>query len=549
MNIFPTSLPPEVVLRIVSFLDQHDCLQCLQVCRHWHSEMPLYTTDLWKEVVISPACWSTMNSCLIRSLGVHTQKLSISDMDVFSILHRFKKLKCKITSLEIAQVHDDTMTHDQHMEDHARFLSTIKQFDWSLRQLSIIDYSFGLLVTEVLQQFPNLTHLTLLFDHRLHEYLSKPLVVHDTSNPGFRSYAGLVYLHLDAFLNFDCRIVPTLRRCPMLKTLRLSNDGIDAFSMPSNFATIFQLCPHLMHLTWNEDRYPPDMRDSILMHELDAPSPNTTNGDYKGTLQTFLFSGNISDIDRVLPILRASHHELERIELSFWATSVTPELHTLLSRICFPRLKALVVSRLKMVSDDWVSFLAGCPSIEVLDLYLFKEDLAMNTICAIVGSLDQLQYLKIKRSAESWTPSREEAIWSNTIILSRTRLQYLDLDGVLLTDDGLLNLCDISSLKELSLSQTRYSYITLEGLLAFADKLNSSKSCLATLKLSYFTTLDDTVLQRFSRAKSLSFLLLQWCPKVTEAGLKVFLNGGANGVKRKVTVEHCRLISRFRGLG
>ena len=99
MNFFSSSLPREVVFKIVSYLDQRECVESMMVCHQWHLEMPLYATDLWKEIVISPTSFSKANRCLTRCLGSHTQKLSIYGMESFSVLSRFIHLGCIISSL------------------------------------------------------------------------------------------------------------------------------------------------------------------------------------------------------------------------------------------------------------------------------------------------------------------------------------------------------------------------------------------------------------------------------------------------------------------
>ncbi|KAI8147353.1 hypothetical protein BJV82DRAFT_344307 [Fennellomyces sp. T-0311] len=539
MNRFPTLLPPDIVLQIYSYINQSDYVHCMQTCRHWYSEMPLYATDLWKEITISPTAWSKTNKCLIRCLGQHTKHVYIDEVDMFSVLNRLKDLNCEITSLEIIKGDVEDVT--QCIEDNGRFLSTIGQFNNSLRKLSIIDHLSYLPATTVLRNFPNLTHLTLVFNYQLHSDISKL----DKSDDIDSSWSHqLVYLHLDACLNFDHGIVSVLRRCPMLRILRLSTIGIDPVFPPDNFDMIMQSCAHLTHLSWN------DSRDSCIQDSKLTPDDwsNVSFAKDVDSLRAFHFIGSLNHIDHAITIIKRSQYEMEYLVLGFWGTTMAPRPHTRISHIRLPRLKTLEIGSLKMVSDDWVSFLTGCENLESLDLYLFKEDLLMDTLCEIASTLKHLRYLKLNRRFERWySRLQEEDMWTNASILSSSQLEILDLHGVFLTDALLLDLCDIPCLKELTLSQVWNDNISLEGLLSFTDKLNTKERCLATLKLLYFPALNDTILERLSHIESLTLLVVKWCFKITESGLELFVaNSSNNGRKRRVHVQECKLVRQTR---
>ncbi|KAI8136881.1 hypothetical protein BJV82DRAFT_675418 [Fennellomyces sp. T-0311] len=539
MNRFPASLPPDIVFDILSYIDQRDCVECLRVCRTWYSEIPLYATDLWKRIAISPESWKRTNTCLIRCLGPHVTGVSIRSMNIGSVLSKLKENNCDITQLEIV---NRIAPLSQRIQDGSKFLSTIHPFNDVLRRLCITDHFTDLSVPEVLRRFPSLTHLTLLFNHRLHGHLSGPMKVNP--GPGNSSH-NLVYLHLDAVLHFDDRIIPPLSHCAKLKVLILSNDGIDTVRTPTNLNTIFQLCPRLSHLAWNDYHLPDIDVDPLVKGEWNtvlARTPKSSDGQ-DGAIRELLFRGDISGVATMSSILAKSSNELERLELAFKAISETPE-GNILSHLNFPRLKTLVLESLKMEAREWITFLSGCKDMESLALTMSKEDIHMDTMCEIIGSLQQLRSVKLDRIAEPRSIHRED-IWNNITVLSRSRLQNLELNGLSLMDSGLLDLCDIPTLKELSLSiMPDISHISHEGLLTFAGKLKARRSRLATLKLSFFVNLDDTVLERFAQLENLSLLVVICSFQITNAGVKTFVTSPCNTGMKKMDTRHCSSISR-----
>ena len=96
---FPSALPSDVVFEICSHLSQADCVQSMRVCRHWYLQLPLYVTDVWKQIVITPRSWKKSNQCLLRCLGPHVRDVVIQNVSMFAVLNRLKESDCVIHSL------------------------------------------------------------------------------------------------------------------------------------------------------------------------------------------------------------------------------------------------------------------------------------------------------------------------------------------------------------------------------------------------------------------------------------------------------------------
>ncbi|KAI9250965.1 hypothetical protein BDA99DRAFT_575298, partial [Phascolomyces articulosus] len=45
--------PYDIILRIFSYLSQHDCLMCMSTCRDWYNRIPQYTENNWKTLRIT----------------------------------------------------------------------------------------------------------------------------------------------------------------------------------------------------------------------------------------------------------------------------------------------------------------------------------------------------------------------------------------------------------------------------------------------------------------------------------------------------------------
>ncbi|KAI8138677.1 hypothetical protein BJV82DRAFT_673441 [Fennellomyces sp. T-0311] len=513
MSRFPTSLPYDIGFQIASYLDQNDCVECLTVCHQWYVEVPSYTIDRWKSIEISPESWNKVNDCMLRCLGPHVQNVSVNKMDTSGVLKKLKRVDCAAHTLEIKG-------HGIQLLDSPKLISSIKQFDSTLRQLHFYDHQSVLAISDLLDHFPNLTHLTLIFNQLNHRYLSQP-TVGEASAEG--SSSNLIYLHLDAVLHFDDRITPILRRCPRLQALGFTPTAAKRLPADS-LAHIFQLCPRIRCFSWN--------------------SPTGLSADYQAIivgcndvdLQSFTFHGCWSSLLKFRSTFAKAEHTLEHMNIVNSGFGVTTEQITL-SNLRFPCLKSFTYIDSHMSPLQWDSLLEGFQDIRFVDIRVHYSGFPVKRFIEAVSGWKHIQTVKFQ-CLSSTSPLDP---WNNLGMLSiSTHLQTLKLRHVRITDRGLLDICKIPSL-EISLHLSEDCQTSLEVLLRFATQLGNTM--LSDLELIDFENLDDSVLERLARVKSISRLSIVANDLITLAGVKAFAcHGGSGGGYRRVYLRRCRYI-------
>ncbi|KAI8138433.1 hypothetical protein BJV82DRAFT_630813 [Fennellomyces sp. T-0311] len=528
MSRFPSSLPSDIVLDILSYVDQRDYVECMHVSRQWYSEIPLYGLDTWKQLTISKS-FSKTNKCMNNCLILHLKDVFIEELDAVPILKRLKYIGCTLNSIDIKWHWLPVQAIEDNMAADIVLFSTICQFRDTLKELSITSHPSNVLLSQLICNLPNLTHLTVLFGRSSRSFGLSSSTEDDDGLMDRTS--NLVYLHLDSVLSFDRRIIPILRRCPKLTTLHLSHDNYIQSLVPTNLEMIFELCPCLRHFAWDETNVGRTSRIKAL--------PQDENG---GGIRDFCFRGGVNDMDKIVPILAKSRHVLERLEL-FNESYTTAAGWNALTHLEFPQLKWLHLGKLHIAPDEWAPFFARRPNLNNLRYFPTDTDVPrMDDFVKAISSLKNLEYLMIFDQNGLCTGQRTN-VWSNPWILScNTNLRHLDLAYVYLSDDVLLDLCTIRSLKELVLYPNRDSKITRKGLCAFANRLNDLGSNLDYLVLGHVKNMDDTVLEQLAQVKKLAFLKLCGIDKITKAGLQSFVQTTSNRNKKKVYTEYCRLI-------
>ncbi|KAI9268990.1 hypothetical protein BDA99DRAFT_338995 [Phascolomyces articulosus] len=106
---FVDFLPYDIVSAIFSYLDQGECLTCLDVCSAWYKRVPEYTRTVWQTLKINNRFQKTMiNSYRARFLGEHVKHVQISsfskrtDEEFFMAMKQLFDCGCnKIESLGI----------------------------------------------------------------------------------------------------------------------------------------------------------------------------------------------------------------------------------------------------------------------------------------------------------------------------------------------------------------------------------------------------------------------------------------------------------------
>ncbi|KAI8148970.1 hypothetical protein BJV82DRAFT_708825 [Fennellomyces sp. T-0311] len=520
------ALPPEILSTIFSLISQKDFTECMRVSRPWYYTIPGYAFIVWNHLRIASDSWQQINECMIHCLGPHVRNVSIQGGTTRAILDKLKDSECAINSLEIN-------CFPRLKENGAEFITNIVQFRATLTELSITLLSRNdVSEQQLLTSLPNLTHLTILFGFLGIEI--SPVTQSDVDHVSDTS-TNLLYLHLDNMFSFESRITPILRRAPKLKALIISNHRNKRLydsHMSDDFGPIFDLCPGLRYVAWKETRPLTRTRTCDPWKEY----VKRTDGNDSPTglnLRELIFYGGTDEQASAGHIIRRARNSLEYLELLG-----LPNDRTTIADVRLPRLKTFHLNGLKMNQDEWIPFLAGCEHLERLAIYALLTNVDLNAILHGVHSLNYLRQLELINFG--YNIGYQSSLDNFCEILSTTRLRTLNLRDIPISDQGLLSLCNMGSLQELSLSMRRYDgYISDGGLLAFADKLKTSKSQLHNLDFWWITNMSDTVLERLAQIDRLTMLSVGCARHITDSGVDAFVISG-----KQLRVTNCTSLSK-----
>ncbi|KAI9246682.1 hypothetical protein BDA99DRAFT_543159 [Phascolomyces articulosus] len=407
--------------------------------------------------------------------------------------------------------------------------------------------------------------------------------------------------------------------------------------------SIIQLCPHLEYIMWNVHRvyFHKNVESSVLVEwgqrtsqkkriATTAPTyrghggngshkENEKNGDGKrNKVQGLIFEGHIDDINNIMAssFLTKSQHSLSHLELfnvdmdrsRDWnvilpaATTTSPPttlhhhhvLATHSSNSTHPirrqqqqqhpfsqHLETLKLTNLEIPSEDgWIQLFSQCQNLKHLDISLGPFDMRWDPIVqGITLSLQQLRHLRLHDNDYRVAPHLD---FGDCIrMLSHcSHLYCLEIHNICISDQDLIGLCDIGSLRELSL---QIGLLQEASLMRFANRLMTTTTTstttkegddiihdggvasLDTLKLISAHNLNDAILERLAHVKSLSFLSVQWNTRITDVGVKSFvrqqnnhdINSSSKPIshpattmrdkvkRRKFLVDQCSSVSRW----
>ncbi|KAI9243814.1 hypothetical protein BDA99DRAFT_544262 [Phascolomyces articulosus] len=126
-RLFNTFLPFDIVVKIISHLDQDNCLKCMEVCRAWYRMIPEYSYNVWSRININPLNHQHLvhNNRWRRLLGNHVKHVEISDFqaeqEFYDTMQKLVEFNCTgIEHLEISPCHSTKRNYKQ-------FLSLLKQ--------------------------------------------------------------------------------------------------------------------------------------------------------------------------------------------------------------------------------------------------------------------------------------------------------------------------------------------------------------------------------------------------------------------------------------
>ncbi|KAI8148196.1 hypothetical protein BJV82DRAFT_591212, partial [Fennellomyces sp. T-0311] len=595
MSDFTVILPLEILHLIVFHLDQHDCIQCMAVCHRWYHLIPTYMTEAWTSIKISSQSWPKFNVRLLHCLNAHAKNAYIANMDTACVLNELSSSKCAITLLDIKS-HIYGEYECFAVED--TLYTALQQFSSSLTDLTITSHPFDISPLQLLSQMHALTHFTLLFDDETMEevvWMMRPGNSSSYADRSNRFTSKIVFLHLNGALNYETRVMPLLQCCPGLKAMILSS-SIDGARMPitdTYFRTTLTYCPQLQYIEWSfdDESHSSSPNDSKVQQWKSLASQT---GYDTGIRELSIYGEELADIEPTIPSLQQSQLTLKSLELSCLYGFEDLEQ---LGDLQFTQLQQLSISKIKVTSIDWEYVFGSCHKLEHVSIVsAVREGETIDSIITVLTSFAKLQslFLDIKFYADfvieiedepegAGNPFGEpfddvddpeddddyefddESFDEDDVPVTRNHSQMcqnlgdlstngqlysLYLTSICVSGQGLLDICDIRSLKVLEISVKRHHRLCLEAweLEAFAEKLVAVESNIQSLLLSSIIRVTDTVLEHLAEARQLSLLTLHRCPHITDKGVDLFIENGrkVGSIERKIRLRTCPRVSQDR---
>ncbi|KAI9243620.1 hypothetical protein BDA99DRAFT_530113 [Phascolomyces articulosus] len=256
------------------------------------------------------------------------------------------------------------------------------------------------------------------------------------------------------------------------------------------------------------------------------------------------FCGDGESFERFLPILKQCHTALKYLRIATLNDGNASEYLGLVG-VQLYGLKTLDVSGLIISEDEWDTVFMNCSNVEHLYLGIITDDVAVERIIkAITSFMKQLRTLQLKDYGFI-TYLGHPGVCNNLHLLSQlSQLESLYLSYICCASHALLDLCEIKSLRYLSLNMGSHRRcVNVKEFEAFVNKLKMMESNIHTLSIVSSYTLNDSILKQLGQVKSISSLVLQRVPTITDDGINAFISNDER-TKKTATVYNCRNVSR-----
>ncbi|KAI8147457.1 hypothetical protein BJV82DRAFT_595520 [Fennellomyces sp. T-0311] len=206
---FMGALYSDILLMVFSYLDQQDCLTCMEVCQAWQQIVPLYSQSVWETVSFSSRGLSMDTVYLEQCLGDHVKTVVFDGNEgkdkLYHIMRKLVDWGCnKIEALEFRGY----VTVDQDT-----FLALLERLAPSLTRLYLTHHGSNITLPDLFNACPNLSHFT------YQSYGSVSMANTTLLVPVAQSlqFPKITYLSLDAFEDSQLHLEPILQLCPNLQ--------------------------------------------------------------------------------------------------------------------------------------------------------------------------------------------------------------------------------------------------------------------------------------------------------------------------------------------
>ena len=386
-------LPLDILPTIFSYLNQHECLTCMAVCRAWLTIVPEYAKSVWSTLRLYPRDLQLRNQYRKLCLGSHVKRVYLtkfrSDQDLYRMVQKIIQWGCThIESLSKQTQHllkstrsanaifsdfDFCATHDQLL-----LLALLRQLP-NLTQLNMFNHCSNVAFIHILNECPKLTRFVYqvadIVDLPMTIYGQEPLSTVDISK-SVDAFPNLTYLCLDAVLGLT-RTYPILKRCPNLRYfMATSNDVCCMADFDIMYKTIavpldvlFDFCPKLVHV------------DTVCSYaQLYEPS-----------IETDATSLRHFSVDEGYGYNQIASHLQRNQQLKFLrlcklnddSNFYEIDWSSMFRTLCFSQLQSFIAESVGFDAGSLVILLNQCHSLETLALHRILLTLSLTDVHAI----------------------------------------------------------------------------------------------------------------------------------------------------------------------
>ncbi|KAI9248522.1 hypothetical protein BDA99DRAFT_524936 [Phascolomyces articulosus] len=513
-HLFNIFLPFDIVVKIISYLDQDDCLQCMQVSRSWNATIPQYAHNVWSHLLFSPALkYSVHNTKRQVFMGSHVKFVELRYLQDEHLFYETMQTLAEYNCTEIE--HLAIMLCHSTKRNYKRLLSLLKQLisqesNQEVQQQLTIMWRYPCMLPFLhilLEACPQVQKLTFIPEGQsmiddeeeeaeLDPTLSlTPIPLYYTSN--------LTYLEFYTAIDVQPQLIPLIQRSPHLEFLFLGSPRGKTYSDDSlhllDLMKISTWCPKLVYLEVNPCGLRTEHRDHWL-EQLLSKHKNNTNQPKERGIKSFLVSEDIAfGPDQIGPLIQRHANTLEYVGLGVnnegdqsWAPLFQdlelPRLQTLhcagtlyddisIRRLIrkATHLQYLILSGYYSLQLNLAKLLKSC--LQLKSLYLSQSNVSFDE-----DDVEEGQSVTDDSATNSRDLSNSNSLASSQV----THLfQYLDLHGSQLcdislnyvfevNDDFMQAIAQLSMLKSLRLFFSYENKYTNEGLVGFIQKLQGT---------------------------------------------------------------------------
>ncbi|KAG2220795.1 hypothetical protein INT45_012464 [Circinella minor] len=437
-------LTSDIILDIIKFLSQKDCLQCMQVCREWYTILPTFTQELWSTLIIKGTRQSIKQTLWLQFVGDHVQNITFliwKERDLYHIMQKLIDRNCRY--LRFIKFERCNTAKQQ------KFLPLLKQLGSYTTHLDMEEHGSNVAFLDVFEACPRLTHFTFtnpsIHAYTLHGlYDKEPIAttiatskissLQETKNYTSLSlsssvsstynvkqqlqqkwknkpiHENIISLILDVVLEKHIRLESILRKCPNLRHLVCSNGEITKRSLeeeeedifPSYDTTIPDLddllswCPKLHYLEINTDQGYQSNQLCSVFHDFYESDKNGQQHSLNGLQYFMTYEGDDYGAERIGPFLIRNASTLKCVILARSIATITPDqdwsfmFETI--PLC-PYLDTLVLINITYEDSALVSMLEQCPQLQTL---IIRNTLLMPLkLTSILSPLQRLKHLEL----------------------------------------------------------------------------------------------------------------------------------------------------------